>query len=145
MAALSDPSLLPSAQRLQDLVSRGDRAIAVAGIAGTKYLVERLNGYNAGADRPRKPLRPLSHEQKEALWQKKAVQELLAFEGELRAAKNHSSSATNGVKLDIKAAKSALGFGEAHAENGRSISVLDSAPFNLQPSSIMGGLPAVQV
>jgi hypothetical protein len=41
---------------LQDFATHGDRTIAVAGIAGTKWLVERRFGYRGVC---RLPLRPL--------------------------------------------------------------------------------------
>ncbi|THG92950.1 hypothetical protein EW145_g8524, partial [Phellinidium pouzarii] len=55
VAALSDPSTLPEAQRLQGIVARADWTIAKAGIAGTKYLLQLVYGYGGA---PRRPLLP---------------------------------------------------------------------------------------
>jgi 4-hydroxy-2-oxoglutarate aldolase len=77
---LSDPSLLPEAQRLQGIIARGDFTIAKTSIAGTKFLLEKLFGYGG---LPRKPLPPISDAAAESLWQHKDVQELIKLEREL--------------------------------------------------------------
>ncbi|KAG8894773.1 hypothetical protein FRC00_008482 [Tulasnella sp. 408] len=76
-AATNDPALLPEAQRLQDIVAAGDRTIALAGIAGTKFLLEKLLGYGGA---PRRPMLRLTKEREEALWQHKNVQALIELE-----------------------------------------------------------------
>ncbi|GJJ12647.1 hypothetical protein Clacol_006891 [Clathrus columnatus] len=53
--SLTDPSVLPKAQELQGIIARADRTVAVTGIAGTKYLLQRTRGYGGV---PRRPLLP---------------------------------------------------------------------------------------
>jgi 4-hydroxy-2-oxoglutarate aldolase len=94
-ASVSDPSLLPEAQRIQGIVARGDYTIAKASIAGTKFLLEKLYGYGG---LPRKPLPPISSTAADALWAHPHVQELIKLERELSgkiapAAEAKSSSA----------------------------------------------------
>ncbi|KAG8977760.1 hypothetical protein FRB90_008712 [Tulasnella sp. 427] len=79
-AAITDPTLLPEAQRLQDIVAAGDRTIALVGIAGTKFLLEKLHGYGGA---PRRPMQRLTKEREEALWKHKNVQALVELEKSL--------------------------------------------------------------
>ena len=72
--------MLPEAQRLQGIVARGDFTIAKAGIAGTKFLMEKLYGYGGKC---RKPLPPIEPEAAAALWAHPHVQELVQLEREL--------------------------------------------------------------
>lgn len=81
-AALSNPSLLPEAQRLQDIIAEGDRTIALGGISGTKFLLEKIHGYGGA---PRRPMQRLTKERENALWAHKNVQALLKLEKELEA------------------------------------------------------------
>ena len=80
VATLTDPSLLPEAQRIQGIAARGDFTIAKAGIAGTKALLQKLYGYGGV---PRKPLPPLEEDAFVALWNHPHTQELVALEKEL--------------------------------------------------------------
>lgn len=57
---------LAAAQQLQGIVARADFTIAKTGIAGTKYLLQKLYGYGGV---PRKPLPPTSSEDGERLWE----------------------------------------------------------------------------
>jgi L-threo-3-deoxy-hexylosonate aldolase len=127
--ALSNPSVLPEAQKLQDLVARGDRAIAVTGIAGTKYLAQRLFGYPAGADAPRRPLIPLTPKQKENLWQHPDVQALIACEKQL--AQSHPASNISGPQLN----------GVPSGKKDQ----LETAPLYSQPLLVPAGIPAMAV
>ncbi|KZW02604.1 aldolase [Exidia glandulosa HHB12029] len=67
--AFTDPSkgsqYLAEAQELQGVIADADRTIALAGIPGTKYLLEKLHHYGGA---PRKPVLRLSQKQEEALW-----------------------------------------------------------------------------
>lgn len=76
----TDTSFLPEAQRLQGIVARADYTIAKAGIAGTKYLIEKLYGYGGN---PRRPLPPIEAAVAEALWAHPHTQELIKLEREL--------------------------------------------------------------
>ncbi|PPQ73026.1 LOW QUALITY PROTEIN: hypothetical protein CVT26_014674 [Gymnopilus dilepis] len=78
-ASKKDPSLLPEAQRLQGIIARADYTIAKASIAGTKYLLERLNGYGGV---PRRPLPPIDSAAAQALWEHSDVQEGIKLEQE---------------------------------------------------------------
>ena len=79
MASLSDPSLLPEAQRLQGIVADADHTIAKASIAGTKALLERLYGYGGN---PRKPLPPIDPQATVTLWEHPHTQALVKLERE---------------------------------------------------------------
>jgi len=78
--AQQDPSVLSEAQVLQGIVARADRTIAVAGIAGTKYLLQRLHGYGGV---PRRPLRGFPKDAGERLWEHPHVVDLVNTEKEL--------------------------------------------------------------
>lgn len=79
--ALADPGkgaeLLAEAQDLQGIVAHADRTTAVTGVAGTKFLLEKLHGYGGA---PRKPLQRLSQKEEEALWAHPDVQALVELE-----------------------------------------------------------------
>jgi len=79
-AARKDLSLLPEAQRIQGIVARGDHTIAKTGVAGSKYVVERLYGYGGV---PRRPLLPMSPAAAKAIWEHHHVQDLVKLEREL--------------------------------------------------------------
>ncbi|KAG9012075.1 hypothetical protein FRB94_011771 [Tulasnella sp. JGI-2019a] len=91
--AVTDLSVLPEAQRLQDVIARGDRTIALYGIAGTKFLLEKIHGYGGA---PRRPLQRLTKDREEQLWAHENVQALLELERscELLSAKN---ATVNGI------------------------------------------------
>jgi len=95
-AAVSDVSLLPEAQRLQDIIARGDRTIALAGISGTKFLLEKTRGYGGA---PRQPLQRLPKEREDALWAHENVQALLELEKSLEPPVQEPSHST--VKVEI--------------------------------------------
>ena len=78
--AKADPSGLPEAQRLQGIVARADFTIAKTGIAGTKFLLEKLYGYGGAC---RKPLPPIEPGVATALWEHPHTQELVQIEREL--------------------------------------------------------------
>ncbi|KAG8904502.1 hypothetical protein FRB99_001635 [Tulasnella sp. 403] len=78
--AVTNPALLPEAQRLQDIIARGDRTIALVGISGTKFLLEKVHGYGGA---PRRPLQRLTKEREDALWAHENVQALLELERSL--------------------------------------------------------------
>ena len=75
--AKTDLSLLPEAQRLQGIVARADYTIAKAGIAGTKFLLEKLYGYGGNC---RRPLPPIEADVGTALWEHPHTQELVRIE-----------------------------------------------------------------
>ena len=79
-AATSNPSLLPEAQRLQGIIANADFTIAKAGIAGTKFLLDKLYGYGG---LPRKPLPPIDADAAEALWAHPHTVALVALEREV--------------------------------------------------------------
>ncbi|KZT37998.1 aldolase [Sistotremastrum suecicum HHB10207 ss-3] len=79
-AAVSDLTLLPAAQALQDVIARADRTMALASISGTKATLERLYGYGG---LPRKPLPPFPKEKADILWAHPNVVELVRVEREL--------------------------------------------------------------
>ena len=75
--------MLPEAQRVQGIVARADFTVANSGVAGTKWLVEKLYGYGGV---PRRPLPPIDPEAAKALWEHPHVQDIIALERELGAA-----------------------------------------------------------
>lgn len=79
MAAVSDPSQLPEAQRYQGVIARADFTIAKTAIAGTKFLLEKMYGYGGV---PRKPLTPTEPKAAEALWSHPDVEALVQLERE---------------------------------------------------------------
>ena len=78
-ASLSDPSVLPEAQRVQGIVARADFTVAKSGVSGTKYLVEKLYGYGG---LPRKPLPPIDPQAAVTLWEHPHTQALVKLERE---------------------------------------------------------------
>ncbi|OCB85943.1 dihydrodipicolinate synthetase [Sanghuangporus baumii] len=76
-AAVSDPSVLPEAQRLQGITARADATIAKAGISGTKYILQKLYGYGGA---PRRPLLPLEAATGEALYSHPDTVAIVALE-----------------------------------------------------------------
>ncbi|KDQ07055.1 hypothetical protein BOTBODRAFT_120577 [Botryobasidium botryosum FD-172 SS1] len=81
--AINNPSLLPAAQHLQDIVARADRTIALAGIPGTKYLLSILHpGYPTA---PRRPLRTLDEASGKRLWAEPNVRALIEIESQLES------------------------------------------------------------
>ncbi|KAH8116793.1 dihydrodipicolinate synthetase [Phellopilus nigrolimitatus] len=79
-AALADPSVLPEARRLQAIASRADATIAKAGVAGTKFLLEKLYGYGGA---PRRPLHAIDTGAGEKLFAHPDTRALVAVEREL--------------------------------------------------------------
>ena len=79
-AAYSDPSQLTEAQHLQGIIARADYTIAKAGIAGTKFLLEKLYGYGGV---PRRPLPPTDPVAGEALWAHTDTVDLVKVERDL--------------------------------------------------------------
>ncbi|KAG8936556.1 hypothetical protein FRC02_001051 [Tulasnella sp. 418] len=100
-AALSNPALLSEAQHIQDIVARGDRTIALAGIAGTKFLLEKKSGYGGA---PRQPLQRLTKAKEEALWEHENVKALLELEKTLEqqsVVRPKSSPPTTATDVDM--------------------------------------------
>ncbi|EIM90320.1 dihydrodipicolinate synthetase [Stereum hirsutum FP-91666 SS1] len=79
LAAVTDPSQLPEAQRYQGVIARADYTIAKYSIAGTKFLLEKVYGYGGV---PRKPLPPTDPKVAEALWSHADVEALIQLERE---------------------------------------------------------------
>lgn len=77
---MSNPSLLPEAQRLQGIIANADFTIAKTGISGTKFLLDKLYGYGG---LPRKPLPPIDADAAAALWAHPHTAALVALEREL--------------------------------------------------------------
>ena len=102
---------LEQAQHLQGIVARADRTIAVTGIAGTKWLLERKHGYGGVC---RRPLGPLATGVGEVLAKHKHVVDISQVESELEKAsksKPYSSApavikATNGVQSAVPVSNS---------------------------------------
>lgn len=72
-----NPATLAEAQHLQGIVARADRTVALAGIAGTKYLLHKLYGYGGF---PRRPLRAFEREEGEKLYSHPHVVALIGAE-----------------------------------------------------------------
>ncbi|KAI3613063.1 dihydrodipicolinate synthetase [Moniliophthora roreri] len=68
------------AQELQALASRADWDTSKVGVAGTKYILNQVFGYNA---KPRRPLLPTSEVRGAKLMQESSVKEILALEKKL--------------------------------------------------------------
>jgi len=81
-AAKLDVSVLSEANRIQGVLANADFTIAKAGLAGTKFLLEKLYGYGG---LPRKPLPALTVDAEAALWNHPHVKELVKLEKELSA------------------------------------------------------------
>lgn len=89
LSTLSPQQLLREANRLQGIVAKGDRTIALAGIPGTKYLLQRADGleaYPEGSESPRRPLRKTEQADGEKLWNHENVKALLAEEARFKKA-----------------------------------------------------------
>lgn len=71
---------LAEAQKLQGVAARADYTIAKAGIAGTKYLLEKLYGYGGA---PRRPLPPINPEDGQRLWEHPDTVALVEVERQL--------------------------------------------------------------
>lgn len=86
--SLDPVQLLAESQRLQGVVAKADRTIALAGVAGTKWLLKRLDAdaYPAGAEFPRRPLSRTSDTDGERLLAHPHVAALLAEETKFRKA-----------------------------------------------------------
>lgn len=83
LAKLSDSSqLLKESQRLQGVIAKADRTVALASVAGTKWLLQRLDpeSYPVGSEEPRRPLPRTKDEAGETLFAHKNVKALLAEE-----------------------------------------------------------------
>lgn len=112
---------LEQAQHLQGIVARADRTIAVSGIAGTKWLLERKHGYGGVC---RRPLGPLPASVGEVLAKHKHVVDISQVESELEKAhktKPYSSTpavikATNGVQNGVPS--SVTGKKKSHSRSG---------------------------
>lgn len=72
--------MLPEAQRLQAIAARADATIAKAGVAGTKFILEKIYGYGGA---PRRPLLPTEPAAGEALFNHRDTMELVLLEREL--------------------------------------------------------------
>ncbi|PPQ93278.1 hypothetical protein CVT25_015276 [Psilocybe cyanescens] len=79
-ASKKDPSILAESQRVQGIIARADYTIAKASIAGTKYLLERIQGYGG---LPRKPLQPTAPAAAQILWEHTDTQAALKLEREV--------------------------------------------------------------
>ncbi|KAH9483914.1 Communesin biosynthesis cluster-specific transcription factor cnsN [Psilocybe cubensis] len=79
-ASKKDQSILAESQRVQGIIARADFTISKASIAGTKYLLERTQGYGG---LPRKPLSPIESAAAQALWEHADTQAALKLEREL--------------------------------------------------------------
>jgi len=75
--SFNDPSVLSQAQQLQGITARADRTIAVANIAGTKWLLQKSKSYGGVT---RLPLPPYPDVDGEKLWAHPHVVALMAVE-----------------------------------------------------------------
>lgn len=66
---------LNEVRRLQGIVSRGDWPVIKGGIAGPKYVLDRIRGYGGA---PRRPLLPMEAKDGEKMLA--ALQEILEYE-----------------------------------------------------------------
>jgi len=86
---LSREVILTESQRLQGIVSNADRAVAMTGVSGTKWLLQRQNPslYPLGSECPRRPLLRMDDEAGERLWKHRDVVALMVQEAKaVRAA-----------------------------------------------------------
>lgn len=74
---VSDTDLLRETLALQGIIAQADRVLALGGINGTKYVLEKLHG-RGGA--PRRPLPPIEPKKGEELYNNEWVQALLGEE-----------------------------------------------------------------
>lgn len=80
MNSFNDLSVLSQAQQLQGIIARADRTIAVANIAGTKWLLQKSKSYGGVT---RLPLSPYPDDDGEKLWAHPHVVALMAVESAL--------------------------------------------------------------
>lgn len=80
-SAKTNPSDLAEALRLQDLASAADAVFARAGIAGTKWYLQKHSGYPSR--RVRRPLLDFTDEQGALLEKEEAVVEFMKVEKSL--------------------------------------------------------------
>ncbi|KZV99252.1 aldolase [Exidia glandulosa HHB12029] len=82
--ALQDPvkgaTLLAEAQVMQGVLANADRTVAVTGLAGTKFLLEKMYGYGGV---PRTPVLPMDPQDAEALWNHPHVVALVKLEADV--------------------------------------------------------------
>lgn len=90
--SLDPVQLLSESQRLQGVVAKADRTIAFAGVAGTKWLLQRLepDAYPVGAEYPRRPLSRTVESDGEKLLSHPNVVALLAEEAKFKKASKAS-------------------------------------------------------
>lgn len=81
LEARTNPAVLPQALELQDLVSEADACFARAGIAGTKWYLQKHNGYPSR--RVRRPLLDFDDARGEALEKEAGVTRLMEVEKSL--------------------------------------------------------------
>lgn len=89
-----DPvKLLSESQRLQGVVAKADRTIALAGVAGTKWLLQRLeaDAYPTGSECPRRPLSRTIDADGEKLFAHPNVVALFAEEAKFKKAAKTSA------------------------------------------------------
>jgi len=79
---LSREVILAESQRLQGIIANADRTVALTGVAGTKWLLQRQNPsvYPPGSECPRRPLLRFDDEAGERLWKHLDVVALLVQE-----------------------------------------------------------------
>ncbi|KAG8855918.1 hypothetical protein FRB91_001539 [Serendipita sp. 411] len=89
--------LLRQAQVLQGIVARADRTVAVTGIAGTKWMMEKRYGYGGVC---RRPLSPLSNQAGETLLVHRHVTDIERLEKEIEMQKGlERKHLKNGVTI----------------------------------------------
>ncbi|KAF8343885.1 uncharacterized protein EI90DRAFT_3143204 [Cantharellus anzutake] len=93
---LSRKSIFAEAQRLQGIIANADRTIALAGVAGTKWLLRRQDPglFPPGSECPRRPLMKLDDEAGERLWMQRDVVALKVEESNAAASAGASCSTT---------------------------------------------------
>ncbi|EJD54313.1 aldolase [Auricularia subglabra TFB-10046 SS5] len=82
--SLEDPvkgaTLLHEAQALQGVLANADRTIALTGVPGTKFLLQKITGYGG---LPRRPVLPMDPKDEDALWNHPDVVALVQLEADL--------------------------------------------------------------
>lgn len=89
---------LQQAQHLQGIASHADRTIAVTGIPGTKWLLQKRYGYGGVC---RGPLQPFADDDGEKLWKHKHVVDIEAVERELEKSSGKESALSIGKKSNV--------------------------------------------
>jgi hypothetical protein len=120
----NDLSVLSQAQQLQGIIARADRTVVLAGIAGTKWLLQKSNSYGGVT---RLPLPPYPDEAGEKLWAHPHVVALMAVETALE----------KGEEWPLPEAEA-----DARVPNAKALTIEATSPTSKVPGSGESGDPA---